>query len=139
MLTVKYITQDWVTNASAQEVFDYVAKHLLFQNCQSLKDIGCAYFGEWGINQNGYNDSNNLYCAGGCLLKDTEEVRSTVQKYCEERTWEALSNMGFVPLNQIELIDDLRIVHDSCLPKDWFNVLQNVAQKYNLKLDSYVI
>lgn len=40
--------------------------------------------------------------------------------------------MGFVPVNNLNLIDDLRILHDSSNSQYWKDNLNSIAEEYNL-------
>ena len=48
-----------------QSLFDYVARHLLRQNAQSL-----VIFGDRNDNSCVYRGPNGLKCAAGCLIED---------------------------------------------------------------------
>ena len=132
-MTTKHLTKAWVASATAQDIFNYVAEHLLTQNRQSLIHTNPSLFGELG-DEGVEWPTPILYCAAGCLLKDNEKVRNIVNERCEFNSWDQLSRKGYTPNNQIELIDDLVIVHDRFDPEQWRAQLKEVAKKH--KLDS---
>ena len=84
--------------ASAQEVFDQVATHLLTQNKRSLfvRQIGtdtvmtasCRY------------KADNLRCAAGCLISD-EEYNIT----CEGNDWTGVLNLYMFEYDAFPLCD----------------------------------
>ena len=130
-MTTKYITKAWVASATAQDIFNYVADHLITQNRKSLIHTNPSLFGE--LKDEGVEwPEPILYCAAGCLLKDNEKVRSVVNDRCEFNSWEQLNKKGYAPNNQIELIDDLVIVHDRFDPEQWRVQLRLVAKKHKL-------
>ena len=55
------ITLKTLGKATAQEVFDQVATHLLTQNERSLDGASCSY-----------RNCDGLKCAAGCLISDDE-------------------------------------------------------------------
>lgn len=132
MLPTKYITQDWVANATAQEIYNYVTKHLLSQNRKSELYGSCAYFGDTDDNGVEWVEPG-LYCAAGCLLKDTKEIREFVNEECENQIWSTLIANGYAPTNQATIINGLQLIHDSCGPKDWHANLKYFALENGLE------
>jgi hypothetical protein len=116
--------------ATAQEVFDQVAKHLLTQGCksESLDDSGlqtCKYRGE-----------NGTSCAAGCLIADDE-----YDPEMEGHTWKCLKEYGFVGEHHYYLIADLQFIHDYYPPSEWRKELSIYAVNKNLStklLDEFV-
>lgn len=114
------ITLKTLAEASAQDVFDHVVRHLGKQGVRSMEEDGdtsasCAYRGVEG-----------RMCAAGCLVADDE-----YQKDWEGLSWEGLLNRGAVPPEHGSLIDDLQLVHDTKFD-DWSGALRITALKYNL-------
>lgn len=107
------ITLATLPKATAQEVFDHVARHLLTQNRKSMrKDYnGCAYRGKGGTS-----------CAAGCLIADDEYYAKM-----EGGSWGGLVQRHMVPTNHAVLISRLQIVHDASLPEEWRERLAGVA------------
>ena len=109
-------------NSDNQKVFNIVVKHLLTQNAVSLSAEGsCRYRGE-----------NGLKCAIGCLIDD---------KYYES-CFENRSAAAFCILNAIyesynlspdaELLCVLQKIHDFNDPRQWRDMLKEVATEQNL-------
>src|SRR5688500_5828501 len=111
MVTLKTLPQ-----ASAQEVFDHVANHLLTQMKQSTEGGNCSYRGD-----------NGLVCAAGCLLAEHE-----YQPDFEGMGWLTLVDQGDIPEQHASLIQRLQGVHDMYDPEQWRERLQMVSKDYNL-------
>lgn len=113
------ITLKTLPSATAQEVFDQVAIHLLTQNRRSyIKGAGCVY-------RNG--DTPPLKCAAGCLIADDE-----LHMVSELRKWSSLVRTRAVPAEHYELIAKLQRVHDMHPEFAWRGVLYEVAGEYRL-------
>jgi hypothetical protein len=82
--------------ATEQDVFDTIARHLLTQREPSASEDGetCLYFGPDGKR-----------CAAGCLL--TEPLGKL-----NDEPWGRLIDAGVVPGAHRELIDKLQTIHD---------------------------
>lgn len=101
MITLKTLGQ-----ATAQEVFDQVATHLLTQGKPSMSEGGGCFYRRI-----------NLKCAAGCLISDEEYLREMDE---DDSSWEGLINRGLVPkTNHSELIQSLQAAHDNTSIKDW--------------------
>ncbi len=123
MITLKTLPQ-----ATAQEVFDQVAKHLLTQMKKSVakrtaesasdsKDY-CMYRGFDGTK-----------CAAGCLISDDE-----YKLEFENHNWLHLSSTNYlVPEEHCYLITKLQNIHDCYEPEDWRVKLNNLAEESDLK------
>lgn len=115
MITLKTLPQ-----ATAQEVFDQGARHLLTQNEQcSIRD-NCRY-------RMKTPDGRVLKCVGGCFIGDDEYT----SKF-EDNTWTFLSGLGEVPDAHCDLIRDLQVVHDNCDTSKWPDLLRRRARFYGL-------
>ena len=106
--------------ATAQEVFDYVANHLITQNEKSerIEDSGLACL---------YRGQNGLKCGAGCLIADIE-----YKPEMESILWEYLVMRGLVPKEHENLIATLQMVHDDNNPSDWATCLGRVAREFSL-------
>lgn len=120
--------------ATAQEVFDQAAKHLLTQKRQSKKtdvDEECLYRGPKG-----------LQCAAGCFIAEDE-----YHAEMEGIPWDSLEDF-YVNNPEIEkpqsfepafleihrsLIKALQKLHDDNPPKEWKSKLIELARRYNLE------
>ncbi len=112
------ITLKTLPKASAQEVFDQVAVHLLTQNKKAMNgsEDTCAYRG-----------IENTCCAAGCLIADNEYKKSF-----EDKRWDALVERGEVPSMHAQLIDRLQSLHDGGLVEHWKNLLIGLADRNEL-------
>jgi len=108
--------------ATAQEVFDQVAKHLLQQGQESMLNGCCKYHLT-------ADDGTELQCAAGCLIADDE-----YNPEWESMVWHRLVTQGSVPAVHSELIDELQSIHDSVNPYFWQGQLLRVAMDYNLSV-----
>lgn len=114
------ITLASLPTASAQEVFDQVARHLLTQNRQAKNTHGnCRY------RYRPLHDCENvLKCAAGCLIDDSE-----YQESFEGWAWCDLPN---APKKHVALICALQVIHDNREPEIWKEELSKLAKEYQL-------
>ena len=100
-----------------QQVFDYIAHHLLEQQEHSLNADGeCVYHSEDG-----------LKCAAGCLIPDED--------YCEELEdshWSFLTAVGRVNEAHAEIIARMQSLHDKSAVRLWGQRLKELAQERGL-------
>jgi hypothetical protein len=113
------ITINNLSEATEQEVFNQVAKHLLDQNEKSMSYSVCSYRGE-----------NNLMCAAGCLIPDDEYTEEL-----EGNGWKDLTRTFLYPSEHSELIQELQDVHDSYEVEEWKEKLFGVAEKFGLEFN----
>lgn len=123
-MTNQKITLATLSEATAQQVFDQVALHLLTQNEKSLVSNfeKCVYRGDRG-----------LMCAAGCLIGDDE-----YQPYfddSENNLWGSLVQSGYFPPQHTGLIQELQSIHDMNHPFDWQQQLQSAAKSFGLSDD----
>lgn len=119
------ITLATLPQASAQDVFDFIATHLLTQGERALslepgapdETIACVY-----------RTSTGLKDAAGCLMSD-DEYSVDMEGY----TWESLATASIVPSAHTRLITDLSSVHDDHRPEEWMARLKKVAVRYSLE------
>lgn len=119
MITFKTLPQ-----ATAQEVFDQVAKHLFRQGEKSRNDIG-GYFGGYA-----YHGNHGRKCSAGCLISEDEYDSSF-----EGAKWGAHVRSGKVPLKHFDLIATLQEVHDFTPVKESRHELESVAINFALKFN----
>lgn len=125
------ITLANLKEATEQQVFDQVAKHLLTQNKKSVVGTNCAYRGDDG-----------LMCAAGCLLSDAEyaELKESNQiDVGSGKSWGFLADGAeVVPDQHSSLIQDLQIIHDNQHgPENWKLKLDQLA--FEKDLDNSVL
>lgn len=113
------ITLATLPQATAQEVYSQVRKHLLTQRIKSMSEErkGCVYHGPDG-----------LKCAAGCLIAD-EEYRNGM----EGKPWDYLADRKAVPAAHQELVSDLQAIHDNKSPTVWEYYLNKLAADFNLE------
>ena len=116
------ITLATLPDRTAQEVFDYIANHLLSQGekCQEIDDI---YDGPLCK----YRNSDNQSCAAGCLFGPGEYNPSF-----EGNNWVGLRDDGIVPQSHFCLITSLQKIHDSRRAEEWYKELKELARMFQL-------
>ncbi len=114
------ITLATLPQATAQEVFDQVARHLLSQGVKSRNSYSCAYRG-----------ANGLKCAAGCLISDNEY-------HCdfEGFNWFDLVDNEDAPSDHHVLIEALQLVHDENYSPEWNKALRDVAERFSITFPS---
>jgi hypothetical protein len=114
------ITLRTLDRATAQEVFDQVAKHLLKQGERSTGKHGfCVYKSEDG-----------KMCAAGCLIGKKE-----YRKKYEGAPWDVTVRNHGITQSNMRLIIELQKVHDNLNPKNWRHSLKELAKEYSLNTD----
>lgn len=109
---MKKVTINNLKECTEQQVFDFVAVHLMKQRKRSVGAGGfCAYRGYGG-------DS----CAAGCLIPNKDYSRNL-----EGRDWKMLVGDGVMPLNHHELIISLQNIHDKYDGAFWGDKLNDLA------------
>ncbi|MEM9400465.1 MAG: hypothetical protein AAF984_09675 [Verrucomicrobiota bacterium] len=127
-LKPKEINLDNLDTATAQEVFDHIAFHLLSQGQKSLAspsmgDFDCVYYSLEG-----------LRCAAGSLI--------TQQQYKPEfegEDWITLSEYQQVPKSHRNLITLFQDAHDNTRVENWPLKLIDVAKQEGLLLPTFLI
>ena len=110
--------RDTFNAATSQEVFDFVAHHLLTQNEKSIRGNLCSYKAQ-----------KNLKCAAGCLISE-----DNYDTGFEGLGWNEVSNkLGM--LNHCSLVADLQGLHDHTIVRKWKNELINFANFRGLSTD----
>lgn len=117
---MKQITLATLAEATEQEVFDFVANHLLTQNEKAEINFQCRYRGD-----------NGLKCAAGALMTD-EEYLPSFDESPVGCGWGALVLKEQVPNTHCEFIRELQMVHDCSLPHNWYHELKSFAKTHEL-------
>lgn len=107
------ITLATLEQATAQEVFDQVARHLLTQKCKSFEETPAG-----GDPDCLYRGPNGEKCAAGSLIADNE-----YDVFWEGSGWARLVQLHFVPETHASLIRTLQQIHDSIPVEEWKNHL----------------
>lgn len=111
MITLKTLSQ-----ATKQQVFNQIAKHLLTQGKKSIDGMDCRY-----------RNREGLKCAAGCLIADDEYS----EKF-EGGSWVAIVNDYLLPQAHKNLIFSLQYIHDMKPSSDWNSELTKIANRNNL-------
>lgn len=114
------VTLASLPTASAQEVFEQAAKHLLKQNEQCRSGISCAYRGPAGA------------CAAGALLSEADAALVKAQGLNTGAGWETVVRRLGATVAHSSLITDLQFAHDTAPPPHWRDELRFVARKHRL-------
>ena len=112
----KMITLKTLEQATAQQVYNHVATHLLTQNAKSIEGYVCMY-----------HTSQGLKCAAGCLIGNDEYSINM-----ENTSWPDLDG---IPVAHTQLIQNLQNVHDCSSVANWPDQLRKVAGWHNLNAD----
>lgn len=113
------ITLATLSSATAQEVFDQVANHLLTQNAKSITDGNCHY-----------RSLDGLMCAAGCLIDDDEYTENM-----EGELWPSalkLTVKSTILRAHSKLIQSLQNLHDTRDVNNWRIGLVEIARKFKL-------
>ena len=120
------ITLETLPDATAQEVFDQVAHHLLTQNRQSLGPYGNEDF-EGPTTGCAYRGTHSDKCVAGCLMSDEE-----YQVSWEGKSWGTLVDKEIAPDTHQWLISKLQNLHDTEVPAEWQRKLDELAESQEL-------
>ena len=115
------ITLKTLPDATAQEVFNQIATHLLTQNETCISNQKCLYH------------HKGLMCAAGCLIAKDEYLPAMD---IGSQTWSQLESLNLVPHSpHTYLIIRLQVVHDTTVRiSDWKKELKIVANTYKLTM-----
>lgn len=130
------ITLATLPEATAQDVFNQVATHLLTQKKRSVQSTSS------GGSQCAYRGSVGTSCAAGCLIADDEYDPEMDSVEAIGKGWYSLTAKGLVPYTQHDdLIMELQSIHDRNTYADpvticihWKIALKDLAKEYGLTL-----
>jgi hypothetical protein len=120
---------------SQQDVFDFVARHLLWQNKKSLRENALKGASGQPLARCSYRGDDGLQCAVGCLIADSAYTPALEgAAVTDAGVVEALkaSNSLVVDEKNLDLLGNLQDVHDDYEPYDWRIRLAWVAGKFDL-------
>ena len=120
------ITLATLETATAQEVFNQVASHLLTQFEQSRGISAKSGFVKC-LYRYTQQDGTVLKCAGGSLMSDEEASNISASD-----SWESLVVSGAVTSKHVQLVSDLQKLHDNFGPADWASNLRYIATENKL-------
>jgi len=118
------ITLATLEQATEQEVFDHIAKHLLTQRKQATSKRGCSY-----------RTPEGLTCAAGCLISEKEyhQLASKDSPMFEGEDWHGVVESNEEVTNAHEkLIKRFQLIHDSHDVGFWEKSIKTLAEEYNL-------
>jgi hypothetical protein len=116
MITLKTLPQ-----ATAQEVFDQAARHLIKQGVKSEIEPGfCSY--RHGV----------LKCVAGCFISDDE-----YETVMEDKCYSTLVSMEIAPKEHQKLISALQWIHDKSQVDEWVGLLRDLAESEGLVYGDY--
>jgi beta-mannanase len=124
MTTTPTITLANLAEATTQQVFDQVARHLKKQGTACRLDMKCAY----------RNDRGQA-CAAGCLMSDDEVAEVQEAQLNTGSDWSRIVAANLAPNTHFGLIDKLQTVHDGYSPDKWEAQLAIIAEFHGLKFD----
>lgn len=108
-----------MSNASLQEIFDFVSEHLLTQNHVSMHNYKCVY----------RQPDNGMMCAAGVCIPDDKYDTEMENKHFIVVNLEF--NLGYTD-DQVGLISKLQYVHDNTYSRYWNDELNSVASAFGL-------
>lgn len=110
--------------ATAQEVFDHIAWHLLTQQAKSATGNSDSCFYRLG----------ELSCAAGCLIPDEDYAGLSTEDHFDNGThgiegyrWSCLISHSLVPTEHQQLIENLQRCHDDLPVTFWPSKLEVIA------------
>lgn len=116
------ITLKTLPDATAQDVFDQAARHLLAQKQAAMDDAsGVCYYRK-----------GELMCVAGRFIADDE-----YDEAIELRGWLELVGDGQVPAAHGELLNSLQGVHDLTSADAWRGELLEIADQYELNTNVF--
>jgi len=124
---MKVITIHNYQEATKQEIFDFVANHLLTQNEKALNYSNeCVYRTE--------KDNKVIKCAAGCLIPDVD-----YNSEIECKSWTKIGLGKFmscvIDSDNDKIIRKLQQIHDNFLVSTWKDKLSILAKKENLQVN----
>lgn len=144
------ITLATLPQATAQQVFDHCARHLLTQMKKSLRVAPPGYRDDGEDTFCAYRAAGGLKCVAGACIAD-HEYRGFMDDYCLlhelvygqtgvdrhdlDTGWLCLVELGLVPSAHAELITELQEVHDRWGPECWARQLTSFAYFRDLNAD----
>lgn len=111
---------------NAQELFDKVTKHLLTQKVRATGSNGLCKL----------RDDQGRSCAIGCLIPDNKYTPEM-----EEQWHNPIAILSsFIDINEenLELLHQLRDLHDHTEPKIWRHKLEQLAKRFNLSTENLI-
>lgn len=127
---MKKITEANLGSCTEQEVFDYVAHHLLTQATQALRSRRNDT-GEDSPKRCTYRTDEGLSCAVGCMFSD-DFIEVLREEGHLTRPWGIIRRYHNLE-GPDRLLDNLQHVHDLSEPEHWKKLLRKVAKNFGLE------
>lgn len=110
-----------VNNKSLQEIFDFVANHLLTQNAKSVEESGtCLY------------RCGDLKCAVGALISDEDYKCSFEMQNLRLLADKKETIFSDIEESRLAFLIYLQEIHDNYAIEEWSEKLSIVGTDYNL-------
>lgn len=110
-----------VNNKSLQEIFDFVANHLLTQNKKSVEESGtCLY------------RCGDLKCAVGALISDEDYDCNFEMQSLRILSGREKTIFNHIEESRLEFLIHLQTIHDDFLIKEWLEELSILGLRFNL-------
>lgn len=123
---MKEITIDNLDSSTPQEVFDFIATHLLTQKEKSTNKHG-SILDHNPNTECRYRGSRGLKCAAGCIIPDEDYDRDF-----EGRAWFTVVDYSGFSGAHIGLISTLQNIHDTINVQHWPQRLKELALSQKL-------
>lgn len=120
---LKKITLENLESSTAQEVFDFVAHHMLTQGERSEGHKNSQ------ITTCLYRNHKGMACAAGCLM--TAEQAAAADSLAES-TWPDVVDESIATHVHMDLITGLQSIHDDRQPFAWREQLTEFAELWNV-------
>jgi hypothetical protein len=110
-----------VNNKSLQEIFDFVANHLLTQNKKSVEESGtCLY------------RCGDLKCAVGALISDEDYDCNFEMQNLRILSSKKETIFNHIEESRLEFLMHLQTIHDDFSIKEWLEELSILGLRFNL-------
>jgi hypothetical protein len=110
-----------VNNKSLQEIFDFVANHLLTQNAKAIEGSGtCLY------------RCGDLKCAVEALISDEDYDCSFEMQNLRILSGRKETIFNHIEESRLEILIHLQMIHDDFLIEEWPEKLSILGSRFNL-------
>jgi hypothetical protein len=110
-----------VNNKSLQEIFDFVANHLLTQNAKAIEESGtCLY------------RCGDLKCAVGALISDEDYDCSFEMQNLRILSGKEKTIFYHIEESRLAFLMQLQKIHDDFVIKEWPEKLSILGSDFNL-------
>jgi hypothetical protein len=110
-----------INNKSLQEIFDFVADHLLTQNAKAIEGSGtCLY------------RCGDLKCAVGALISDEDYDCSFEMQNLRILSGRKETIFNHIEESRLKFLIHLQMIHDDFLIEEWPEKLSILGSRFNL-------